>query len=169
MQWNLQVLRNALLIIQDCFLIGNCVYKVNQPKHEQLNTPHCQDDDYIINTLCLSSVHHMYYGFFWMFRHNYSKHSFYIYTYIFSLPPRCIIHTSCTKNIIYINCIYYRRITVHYIQGKLFPAYKLIVQTLYIYISKVELKVPCIYIIIENRVKLIKMHKKLMSTDNLMI
>ena len=98
----LQVLRIALLIIQDCFLIGNCVYKVNQPKHEQLNTPHCQDDDYIINTLCVSSVHHMYYGFFWMFRHNYSKHSFYIYTYIFSLPPRCIIHTSCTKNIIYI-------------------------------------------------------------------
>ena len=79
MQWNLQVLIIALLIIQDCFLIGNCVYKVNQPKHEQLNTPHCQgcqDDDYIIIILCVSSVHHMYYGFLKMFRHNYSKHSF---------------------------------------------------------------------------------------------
>ena len=65
MQWNLQVLRIALLIIQDCFLIGIVyIYEVNQPKHEQLNTPHCQDDDYIINILCVSSVHHMYYGFF---------------------------------------------------------------------------------------------------------
>ena len=53
MQWNLQVLRIALFIIQDCFLIGNCVYKVNQPKHEQLNTSHCQDDDYIINILAV--------------------------------------------------------------------------------------------------------------------
>ena len=26
------------------------VSRVDQPKHKQLNTPHCQDNDYIINT-----------------------------------------------------------------------------------------------------------------------
>ena len=115
MQWNLQVLRIALLIIQDCFLIKS----INRnTKQQQLNTPHCQDDDYIINILCVSSVHHMYYGFFRMFRHNYSKHSFYIYTYIFSLPPRCIIHTSCTKNIIYIVYITEVELYIIYIQCK---------------------------------------------------
>ena len=75
-----------------------------------------------------------------------------------------------------LHCIYHRSRTVHYIYYQIKHRGEIIssLQThsaniLYIYISKVELKVPCIYIIIENRVKLIKMHKKLMSTDNLMI